>query len=107
MSRGVVDALGMCSKNLLGTLKTTSLELFGFDQKEGVHGNHRQRLKPRCLFEIELRPLPGDQRIESIRQTPAPLSAQAQTKLESMSASGLSFNTIQSSIATQARSSAP
>ena len=62
VSRGVVDALGMRSKHLLCTLKTTCLELFGFDQKEGVHGNHRQRLKPRCLFEIELRPQPGDQR---------------------------------------------
>ena len=39
--------------------KATSLELFGFDQKEGVHGNHQQRLKPRCLFEIELRPRRG------------------------------------------------
>jgi len=37
-------------------MKTTSLELFFFDHCEGVHQNLLQRLKPRCLFEIELRP---------------------------------------------------
>jgi len=41
---------------MLGVMKTTSLELFFFDDCEGVHGNLLQRLKPRCLFEIELRP---------------------------------------------------
>ena len=40
-------------------MKTLCLQLFFFDQEEGVHGNDRQRLKPRCLFEIELRPLLG------------------------------------------------
>ena len=107
MCRGVVDALGVSSKNMLGTLEATSLELFSFDQKEGVHGNYRQRLKPRCLFEIELRPHLGDQRDEIIRQTPPCAQKGAQNSVGSMPALGLSFSTIQSSIATQARSSAP
>ena len=42
---------------MLSVMKTTRLELFFFDHCEGVHQNLLQRLKPRCLFEIELRPL--------------------------------------------------
>ena len=41
---------------MLSVMKTTSLELFFLDHCEGVHQNLLQRLKPRCLFEIELRP---------------------------------------------------
>ncbi len=41
---------------MLCAMKTTSFELFLFDHCEGVHENLLQRLKPRCLFEIELRP---------------------------------------------------
>ena len=41
---------------MLSVMKTTRLELFFFDHCEGVHQNLLQRLKPRCLFEIELRP---------------------------------------------------
>ena len=44
---------------MLSVIKTTSLELFFFDHCEGVHLNLLQRLKPRCLFEIELRPSRG------------------------------------------------
>ena len=46
----------MGSKTTLSILKALSLQLFLFDQEEGIHGNDRQRFKPRCLFEIELRP---------------------------------------------------
>ena len=41
---------------MLSVMKATSFELFFFDHCEGVHQNLLQRLKPRCLFEIELRP---------------------------------------------------
>ena len=44
---------------MLSVMKTTRLELFFFDHCEGVHQNLLQRLKPRCLLEIELRPLWG------------------------------------------------
>ena len=37
-------------------MQTASFELFFFDHCEGVHENFLQRLKPRCLFEIGLRP---------------------------------------------------
>ena len=50
----------MSSKTMLSILKAFCLQLFLFDQEEGVHGNDRQRLKPRCLFELELRPLSGN-----------------------------------------------
>ncbi len=56
MRRGVIDALGMGSETELSIKQALCLQLFFFDQEEGVHGNDRQRLKPRCLFEIELRP---------------------------------------------------
>ena len=41
---------------MLCVVKTTSFELFFSDDCEGVHENLLQRPKPRCLFEIELRP---------------------------------------------------
>ena len=41
---------------MLSVMKATRLELFFFDHCEGVHQNLLQRLKPRCLFEIGLRP---------------------------------------------------
>ena len=47
-------------------MKTTSLELFFFDHCEGVHRNLLQRLKPRCLFEIGLRPSWGQRSITII-----------------------------------------
>ena len=50
---------------MLSVMKATSLELFFFDHCEGVHQNLLQRLKPRCLFEIELRPSWG-QRLSTI-----------------------------------------
>ncbi len=56
MRRGVIDALGMGSETELSIKQALCLQLFFFDQEEGVHGNDQQRLKPRCLFEIELRP---------------------------------------------------
>ena len=56
----------MGSEITLSILKTLCLQLFLFDQEEDVHGNDLQRLKPRCLFEIELRPL-GDQRSTNIK----------------------------------------
>ncbi len=49
----------MGGKAKLSLMEASSLHLFLFDHQKGVHGNDRQRLKPRCLFEIELRPLWG------------------------------------------------
>ena len=46
----------MGCKEMLGVMKALCLQLFFFDQEEGVHWNDLQRLKPRCLLEIELRP---------------------------------------------------
>ena len=50
---------------MLCVVETTSLQLFFFDHCEGVHLNLLQRLKPRCLFEIGLRPSWG-QRSQTI-----------------------------------------
>ena len=46
-------------------MQPTSFELFFFDDCEGVHENLLQRPKPRCLFEIGLRPC-RDQRVFNI-----------------------------------------
>ena len=50
---------------MLSDIKTACLELFFFNHCEGVHENLLQRLKPRCLFEIELHPSWG-QRFQTI-----------------------------------------
>ena len=60
----------MGSKTKLSILKALCLQLFLFDQEEGVHGNDQQRLKPRCLLEIGLRPYQGDQRPNNIEDSP-------------------------------------
>ena len=48
---------------MLGVVKSTSFELFFLDDCEGVHENLLQRPKPRCLFEIGLRPSWGQRLI--------------------------------------------
>ena len=55
VSRGVIAAFRNGGKYKLSSLKTLSFQLLFFDQCEGVHVNLLQRLKPRCLLEIELR----------------------------------------------------
>ena len=55
MGGGVVLSFRNRGENLLGLLQALCLELLFLDQCEGVHQNLLQRLKPRCLLEIELR----------------------------------------------------
>ena len=55
MSGCVIAALRNGGKHQLSNLEPLGFELLLFDQSEGVHGNLLQRLKPRCLLEIELR----------------------------------------------------
>ena len=56
MSRRVIRPFRRSSKGMLCVMQTASFELFFSDDCEGVHWNFLQRLKPRCLFEIGLRP---------------------------------------------------
>ena len=53
---------------MLGVVKSTSFELFFLDDCEGVHENLLQRPKPRCLFEIGLRPSWGQRSLRLIDQ---------------------------------------
>lgn len=55
MSGCVIAAFRNGGKHQLSNLEPLGFELLFFDQGEGVHGNLLQRLKPRCLLEIELR----------------------------------------------------
>lgn len=55
MSGCVIAAFGNGSEHQLSSLEALGFQLPFFDQSEGVHGNLLQRLKPRCLLEIELR----------------------------------------------------
>ena len=55
MSGCVIAAFGNGGKHQLSNLEPLGFELLFFDQGEGVHRNLLQRLKPRCLLEIELR----------------------------------------------------
>ena len=59
MGRCVISAFRMRCKELLSKVKTLCLQLFFFDQDESVHWNVLQRLKPRCMLEVELRPFAG------------------------------------------------
>ena len=51
----VIATFRYCCKHQLSNLEPLGFQLPFFDQSEGVHGNLLQRLKPRCLLEIELR----------------------------------------------------
>ena len=65
---------------MLSVMKTTSLELFFLDHCEGVHQNLLQRLKPRCLFEIGLRPSWG-QRALIISELTGPVDVNTEPAL--------------------------